>query len=81
MYGNRRWTIAIVLLGWTMVSLLHGFDSSEKVKIKGSITGRTGETLSVKTSGGNVTVAFTDDTKVQKTKGIGLHKTRMSLQR
>lgn len=42
------------------------------------ITGRTGDTLKVKTSDGNITVVLTDDTKVQKPKGLGLRKTQMS---
>src|SRR4249920_1510182 len=78
MHGSRRWTIAvIVLLGWRTLTL-HGLDNSEKVKIKGLITGRTGDTLKVKTSDGNTTVVLTDDTEVRQPKGLGLRKTQMS---
>jgi len=78
MHGNRRWTIAIiVLLGWIMASLLHGLDSSEK-GIKGLITGRIGDTLTLKTAEGSLKVTLPDDTKVQKPKGLGLRKTQMS---
>jgi outer membrane protein OmpA-like peptidoglycan-associated protein len=79
MCGNHRWTIAVtVLLGCLTLTTLYGLDNSEKVKIRGLITGRTGETLKVKTSDGNITVVLTDDTKVQKPKGLGLRKTEMS---
>jgi OmpA-OmpF porin, OOP family len=79
MRGNHRRTIAItVLLSGLTLTTLYGLDNSQKVKIHGLITGRTGETLKVKTSDGNVTVVLTDDTKVRKPKGLGLRKTEMS---
>ena len=79
MRGSRRWTIAvIVLVGYLTLASLHGLDNSEKVKIHGLITGRTGDTLKVKTSDGNITVVLSDDTKVRKPKGLGLRKTQMS---
>jgi outer membrane protein OmpA-like peptidoglycan-associated protein len=59
-------------------SLAYGQSSNDKVKIKGLITGRTGDTLIVKTSGGDVVVGLADDTKVQKPKGLGLRRTQMS---
>ena len=67
----------IALLSWLMVPPLHGGDD-QKTKVQGLITGRTGETLTLKTSDGNVTVVLTDETKVQKPKGLGLRKTQMS---
>jgi outer membrane protein OmpA-like peptidoglycan-associated protein len=79
MRRNRSWTIAVtVLLAWLTLATLHALDNSQKVKIRGLITGRTGETLKVKTPDGNVTVVLTDDTKVRKPKGLGLRKTEMS---
>jgi OmpA-OmpF porin, OOP family len=79
MHELRKWTIAIaVLLCWVALSSLYGADDSGKVKVRGLITGRTGETLTVKSDEGNVTVVLTDDTKVQKPKGLGLRKTQMS---
>src|SRR4029077_584145 len=79
MRGNRKWTIVVtVLLGWLSLAALYGLDNSEKVKIHGLITGRSGETLNVKTADGTMTVVLTDDTKVQKPKGLGLRKTQMS---
>jgi OOP family OmpA-OmpF porin len=79
MRENHRWMLAVVaLLGWLTLATLHGLDNSEKVKVRGLITGRTGETLRVKTDDGNVTVVLTDNTKVRKPKGLGLRKTEMS---
>lgn len=79
MRRNCRWTIVVtVLVGWLALATLYGLENSEKVKIHGLITGRTGETLNVKTADGTITVVLTDDTKVQKPKGLGLRKTQMS---
>jgi OmpA-OmpF porin, OOP family len=79
MHGSRRWTIAVtVLLGWLTLATLYARDNSEKVKMQGLITGRTGDTLKVKTAEGSVTVVLTDNTKVRKPKGLGLRKTEMS---
>jgi len=55
-----------------------GLAYGQKTKVNGLITGRTGETLIVKTADGNVTVVLTDDTKVQQPKGVGLRKKKMS---
>jgi OOP family OmpA-OmpF porin len=53
--------------------------SSDKVKVKGLITTRTGETLTMKTAdGGSAVVVLTDSTKVQQPKGLGLRKKQMS---
>lgn len=79
MPGNRRWTIAVTaLLSWLTLASLYGLDNSDKVKIRGLITGRTGDTLKVKTTDENITVVLTDDTKVRQPKGLGLRKTEMS---
>lgn len=79
MRRNCRWTIVLsVLVGWLTMAALYGLENSEKVKIHGLITGRTGETLNVRTADGTITVILTDDTKVQKPKGLGLRKTQMS---
>ena len=79
MRGARLRTMAmLLLLGWLMLVPLHGADNAEKVKIKGLITGRTGDTLTLKTADATVTVVLTDDTKVQKPKGLGLRKAQMS---
>jgi OmpA-OmpF porin, OOP family len=53
--------------------------SGEKVKVKGMITSRTGETLIVKSAEGNVTVVLTDNTVTKDDKGLfGLDKQHMS---
>ena len=77
MKQQRRWIVAFtVLLCALSVGLSYAGD---KVKVKGLITTRTGETLTLKTAdGGNVTVVLSDDTKVQQPKGLGLRKKQMS---
>jgi len=65
------------LLGCLLVGV--AFGASDKVKVKGLITTRTGEALIMKTAGGDtVTVVLTDSTKVQQPKGLGLRKKQMS---
>jgi len=76
MNGSRRWNVPVVLLLCCLaVGLAYGAD---KTKVSGLITGRTGETLTVKTADGNVTIVLTDDTKVQQPKGLGIRKKQMS---
>jgi outer membrane protein OmpA-like peptidoglycan-associated protein len=60
--------------------LLASASAQEKIKVKGLITGRTGESIIVKAQGGtSVTVILDDDTKVQQPKGlIGVRKSKMS---
>src|SRR6516225_8520619 len=60
--------------------LLTSVQAQDKVKVKGLITTRTGETIVLKTADGNsVTVMLDDDTKVQQPKGlIGVRKKEMS---
>ena len=78
MRGTRRCTVAsTILLCWMALGSLYASDNHE-VKVRGLITGRTGETLIVKSDDGSVTVVLTDATKVQKPKGLGLRKTQMS---
>ena len=52
------------------VSQAFGAASGEKVKNKGVITLRTGDTLTVKTSEGDVTVTINADTKIQHPVGL-----------
>jgi outer membrane protein OmpA-like peptidoglycan-associated protein len=61
--------------------LAFGASNGKKVKINGLITGRDGENLTVKTLKGstNVTVALTDDTKIQSPKGLGLRHSEQSV--
>src|SRR6516225_8970010 len=60
--------------------LLTSVQAQDKVKVKGLITTRTGETIVLKTTDGNtMTVVLNDDTKVQQPKGlIGMRKKEMS---
>lgn len=68
-----------LLLFCLSIGSAYAVTNGEKVKVKGLITTRTGETLTVKTAdAGNVTVVLTDDTKVQQPKGVGLRKKQMS---
>jgi len=49
----------------------YGVSSGEKVKINGLITGRSSDSLTIKTQdAGNVVVVLTDDTKVVQPKGV-----------
>jgi OOP family OmpA-OmpF porin len=69
----------LVLLCCLAVGSVYGRGDGDKVKIRGMITTRTGESLTVRTQdGGSVTVVLTDDTKVQQPKGLGLRKKQMS---
>ena len=66
-----------ILAGVLTVCLLTlvSVHAQEKVKVKGLITARTGETIVLKTTDGTtVTVILDDDTKVQDKIGIGLRK-------
>jgi len=59
--------------------MAYGASNGEKVKVQGMITGRTGESMTIKTTDGSaVTVVLNDDTKVQQPKGLGLRKKQMS---
>ena len=81
MIALRRWTAVLpLLLCWFLLApaSAQSPDNTQKVKVRGLITDRTGDTLTLKTSEGIVTVALTDETKAQKPKGLGLRKTQMS---
>ena len=59
--------------------LVVSVQAQDKVKVKGLITTRTGETIVLKAPDGNsVTVVLDDDTKVQQPKGLGIRKEKMS---
>ena len=62
-----------------LAGLGFGVSNGEKAKVKGVIATRTGETLTMNSDGGNVTVVLNDDTKVQQPKGLGLRKKQMSV--
>jgi OOP family OmpA-OmpF porin len=82
MKQNRRWSVGFTTLVCIFcVGLAFGASNGKKVKINGLITGRDGENLTVKTLKGstNVTVALTDDTKIQSPKGLGLRHSEQSV--
>jgi outer membrane protein OmpA-like peptidoglycan-associated protein len=68
----RRSVLACAaLLCALTVGSAYGISNGDKVKINGLITGRNGDTLTVRTlESGNVVVVLTDDTKVQQPKGL-----------
>lgn len=52
---------------------------AQETTVKGMITGRTSDNMTIRTSDGTTrTVTLTDDTKVQTPKGLGLRKEQMS---
>src|SRR5271166_2944205 len=71
MFSKRIATTACLLAAFSFAgALAFGASSGDKVKNKGVITLRTGDTLTVKTSEGVFTVTITSDTKIQH--GVGL---------
>jgi len=62
------------------VGLANGVSNGEKAKIKGVIATRTGETLVVSTSSGDVTVVLTDDTKVKKSAAVLIPGLRVTVE-
>src|SRR5262249_16222613 len=72
MKRTSAWTIALaVLLCCQLVVTAFAISNGEKVKAKGLITGRDGETLTLRTlETGNLTVVLTDTTKVVQPKGV-----------
>lgn len=73
-------TIVTSLVAMCLLACASLFGASgDRAKVKGMIISRTGETLTIKTSGGNVTVLLTDETKTKDNKGlIGLRKEYMA---
>jgi OOP family OmpA-OmpF porin len=80
MMQNRKTRIGYVALVCCLaVGMAYGASNGEKVKVQGMITGRTGESVTIKTTDGStVTIVLDDDTKVQQPKGLGLRKKQMS---
>ena len=77
---NRKTRIGYAALVLCLaVGMAYGASNGEKVKVQGMITGRTGESVTIKTTDGStVTVVLDDNTKVQQPKGLGLRKKQMS---
>lgn len=76
----KQHRIVAIAIATLLFSLATGLAQGEdkKVKVKGLIATRTGDTLTLKTKDGSVTVALDDDTKVQQPKGLGLRKKQES---
>jgi len=70
MKHNRM--VVVAALATLVFSVMFGWANAEdkKVKVKGIITARTGENLTLKTADGSVTVSLDDDTKVQEPKSL-----------
>ena len=62
------------LLCCTSLTFVHG----QETNVKGLITNRTADALTLKTDYGSQVVTLTDSTKVQTPKGLGLRKQQMS---
>jgi OOP family OmpA-OmpF porin len=76
---DKRMKIIVGLLTVCFVALLSANAQGDKIKVKGLITARTGDTVVLKaTDGTSVTVTLDDDTKVQQPKGLGVRKKQMS---
>jgi outer membrane protein OmpA-like peptidoglycan-associated protein len=76
--SNKRRTIGTSLLAVCFLVAASAFSGAQNVKVKGMISGRTGETLILSTPDGNTTVVLDDSTKVQQPKGLGMRKKQVS---
>src|SRR6201981_3167569 len=76
----HRKIIIASLMGLSLLASTAAFGASgDKAEVKGMITSRTGETLIVRTSQGNVTVVLTDNTTTKDDRGLfGLEKQGLS---
>lgn len=74
---TRRLIVASVIVACCMAWVsAYGQDET---KLKGLITDRTADNMTVRTADGtNTSVVLTDDTKVQRPKGLGIRKEQMS---
>ena len=76
--SKKSRTIGTSLLAVCFLVAVSAFSTAQNVKVKGMISGRTGETLILNTADGNATVTLDDNTKVQQPKGLGLRKKQVS---
>jgi outer membrane protein OmpA-like peptidoglycan-associated protein len=76
----QRKTIVVSLMALVSLSSLAAFGASgDKAKVQGMIISRAGETMVVKTSGGNMTVVLADDTRTKDNTGLfGIDRKEMS---
>ena len=72
-------TIGTSLLAVCFLVMVSAYSAAQNVKVKGMISGRTGDTLIVNNQDGSkTTVTLDDSTKVQQPKGLGLRKKQVS---
>jgi len=77
--SKKRLTIGTSLLAVCFLVAASAFSAAQNVKVKGMISGRTGDTLIVNNQDGSkTTVVLDDSTKVQQPKGLGLRKKQVS---
>jgi OmpA-OmpF porin, OOP family len=76
----KRKTIVMSLMALVFLAAVVAFGAAgDDAKVKGMIISRTGETLIVKTSEGNVTVVLADDTRTKDNVGLfGLDRKELS---
>jgi OmpA-OmpF porin, OOP family len=76
----KRKTIVMSLMALVFLASVVAFGAAgDEAKVKGMIISRTGETLIVKTSEGNVTVVLADDTRTKDNVGLfGLDRKELS---
>ncbi len=77
---HRQMRVLATLLAVCLLALVSAsaVSKGEKIKSKGVITNRTGDTLIVKTSDGPYTVVLTSETKVRRPVGLGARHKQMS---
>ena len=74
----HRKTIVVSLVALFALASVYAL-GGDKAEVKGMISSRTGDTLIVKSTSGNVTVVLTDDTRTKDDKGLfGLEKQEMA---
>jgi OmpA-OmpF porin, OOP family len=78
MHNNRRQVITTALLCCFLASLPAFAAKGDKAKVKGMITGRTADSITLKTDDGQATAILDDETKVQHPRGLGLRKKQVS---
>jgi outer membrane protein OmpA-like peptidoglycan-associated protein len=67
----KTFVVSLMAVCLLAVGLAFGQTNGEKIKSKGVITLRTGDTLTVKTADGTYAVVLTSETKVQRPVGLG----------
>jgi OmpA-OmpF porin, OOP family len=79
MHCNRKQVVSMALAWCLFASVLAFAGSGDKAKVKGMITNRTADGITLKTEdGGSATVILDDSTKVQQPKGLGIRKKQVS---